>query len=411
MAAPPPAYGDPPHTHAPSFDLNVIEEFRTNSGRVGGPFEGGDLLLTTTGARSGRPHTVPLGYVRANGLLLLVASTAGAPAHPQWYRNLPTHPVVRGELGTDTFDAIAVPAEGERRQRPFAAVARKAPGYGDYQAHTERELPVVVLEGKHPGAPPATPHGGAPAVRTLADKLPEAHTWLRAQLRHIREQAHAHLPGRPAGLGPQLRHHCLAFCDGPTHHHTGEDTATFPALARNHPDLGDVLARLDEQHRAIGRIKEELVALLAGIEVTEPERLHAEPNRMMSAELEAHLDLEEAELLPVLAGIPFPPTGRSQVLSGRSWRRGPSRIGRTGRRPAWAAGDDRARPTGCRKRRCRRPLPVPLEGAAAPAAGRRRRPTRPVRTARRPGGSRPPGRRPSGGSSRRSAGWCCSARW
>ncbi|MFD5430775.1 nitroreductase/quinone reductase family protein [Kitasatospora sp. NPDC127067] len=288
-----------------SFNLNVIEEFRANGGRVGGPFEGGDLLLlTTTGARSGRPHTVPLGYVRAEGLLLVVASAAGAPEHPQWYRNLLAHPVVRVELGTEAFDTVAVPAEGDRRERLFTAVVRKAPGYGDYQAHTDRELPVVVLERLEPPA-----DGPAPVVvRSLADKLLEAHTWLRAQLRHVREEAHAHVPGRPAALGLQLRQHCLAFCDGLTHHHTGEDSAIFPALARSHPELAEALARLDEQHRAIGRIKEELVGLLAGIAITEPERLRTELDRM-SAELEAHLDFEEAELLPVLAGIPFPPTG------------------------------------------------------------------------------------------------------
>ncbi|MFD4655348.1 nitroreductase/quinone reductase family protein [Kitasatospora sp. NPDC058444] len=288
-----------------SFNLNVIEEFRANGGRVGGPFEGGDLLLlTTTGARSGRPHTAPLGYIRAEGLLLVVASAGGAPEHPQWYRNLLAHPVVRVELGTEAFDAVAVPAEGARRERLFAAVVRKAPGYGDYQARTDRELPVVVLERLEPPA-----DGPAPVVvRSLADKLLEAHTWLRAQLRHVRQEAHAHAPGWQATLGLQLRQHCLAFCDGLTHHHTGEDSAIFPALARSHPELADVLARLDEQHRAIGRIKEELVALLARIAVTEPQRLRTELDRM-SAELEAHLDFEEAELLPVLAGIPFPPTG------------------------------------------------------------------------------------------------------
>ncbi|MFJ9444149.1 nitroreductase/quinone reductase family protein [Kitasatospora sp. NPDC101235] len=304
-----------------SFNLNVIQEFRANGGRVGGPFEGGDLLLlTTTGARSGRPHTVPLGYVRAEGLLLVVASAAGAPEHPQWYRNLLAHPVVRVELGTEAFDTVAVPAEGARRERLFAAAVREAPGYGDYQAHTDRELPVVVLE--RPDPPSGSP---APVARSLADKLLESHTWLRTQLRHVREEAHAHLPGRPATLGLQLRQHCLAFCDGLTHHHTGEDAAVFPALARSHPELADALARLGEQHLAIGRIKEELVALLAGIAVTEPERLRTELDRM-SAELEAHLDFEEAELLPVLADIPFPPT--------RPVPNGPARNGSTPNGPA-----------------------------------------------------------------------------
>lgn len=281
-----------------SFNQSVIDEFRANDGKVRGPFEGGDLLiLTTTGARSGRPHTVPLGYIREEGELVVIASAGGAPDDPDWYRNLLAHPVVRVELGTEAFDAVAVPAEGARRERLFAAVVRVAPGYGDYQARTERKLPVVVLER------PETP---THEVRSLADKLMEAHTWLRAQLRYVRDEAQAHVAGRRASLGLQLRQHCLAFCEGLTHHHRGEDVAIFPALARSHPELAGPLDSLGEQHRAIGRIKDELVALLAGVEVEQPERLRAEVDRM-AAELEAHLAYEEAELLPALAGIPFPP--------------------------------------------------------------------------------------------------------
>ncbi|MFI6843941.1 nitroreductase/quinone reductase family protein [Kitasatospora sp. NPDC050467] len=287
-----------------SFNQAIIEEFRANAAKVGGPFEGGDLLLlTTVGARSGQEHTVPLGYVRADGLLLVVASAAGAPEHPQWYRNLLARPAVRVELGTEVFDAVAVPAEGARRDRLFEAVARVAPGYGDYQAHTARLLPVMVLE--QSATEPRE-------VATLADKLLEVHTWLRAQLRHVRAETEAHFAagpagdGRPPGLGLQIRQHCLALCEGLTHHHTGEQAAIFPALARSHPQLRGTLARLGEEHRSVGRIKDELVGLLAGIGVAEPERFRAELARM-SAELEAHLDHEEQELLPVLAGIPFPP--------------------------------------------------------------------------------------------------------
>lgn len=287
-----------------SFNQTIIDEFRANAGRVGGPFAGGDLLLlTTAGARSGRDHTVPLGYVRAEGLLLVVASAAGAPDHPQWYRNLLARPVVRVELGTEVFEAVAVPAEGARRDRLFEAVVRVAPGYGDYQAHTTRLLPVVVLT-----RPEAEPR----VVTSLADKLLEVHTWLRAQLRHVRAETEAHFAAGPAGdgrapgLGLQIRRHCLALCEGLTHHHTGEDAAIFPALARSHPHLRETLERLGGQHRAIGRIKDELAGLLTGIPVAEPERFRSELARL-SAELEAHLAHEERELLPVLAGIPFPP--------------------------------------------------------------------------------------------------------
>ncbi|RSS53576.1 nitroreductase family deazaflavin-dependent oxidoreductase, partial [Streptomyces sp. WAC07061] len=73
-------------TPAQDFNRSVIEEFRANGGQVGGWFEGEDLLLlTTTGARSGAERTTPLGFVRHEGVLLVVGSNLGAPAHPAWY--------------------------------------------------------------------------------------------------------------------------------------------------------------------------------------------------------------------------------------------------------------------------------------------------------------------------------------
>ncbi|GAA4193039.1 nitroreductase/quinone reductase family protein [Microbispora amethystogenes] len=307
-----------------SFNQSVIDEFRANGGKVGGPFEGGDLLLlTTVGAKSGREHTVPLAYIRDGDLLLVVASAAGAPRHPAWYHNLLARPAVRVELGEEVFDAVAVPAEGAARERLFEHVVRVAPGYGDYQARTARTLPVVVLE--RPEVPAEVPED----VTTMAGKLLEIHAWLRAQLGHVREEAGAHFAeraqheetrgageagtARPGGaergdlrLGLRLRQHCLAFCQGLELHHRGEDAAVFPALADMHPHLRDALDRLGEQHRVIARVQGELVALLDGIGTAEPPRFMAELDRM-SEELRAHLDDEEEWLLPVLAQIPFPP--------------------------------------------------------------------------------------------------------
>jgi deazaflavin-dependent oxidoreductase (nitroreductase family) len=136
-----------------SFNQSVIEEFRANGGKVGGPFEGGDLLLlTTTGTKSGREHTAPLGYVRDGDLLLIVGSNLGAPRHPGWYHNLLAHPVVRVEIGTEAFEAMAVPAEGARREELFEHFVQAAPGYRDYQTATTRALPVVVLQHAGPEA-------------------------------------------------------------------------------------------------------------------------------------------------------------------------------------------------------------------------------------------------------------------
>ncbi|MBB5118752.1 cation-binding protein [Streptomyces eurocidicus] len=294
-----------------SFNQSVIEEFRAGAGKVGGPFEGGDLLLlTTTGARSGAPHTTPLGYVRHGGLLLVVGSNLGAPAHPDWYHNLLAHPVVRVELGTEEFEAVAVPAEGARRDRLFAHVTRAAPGYADYQERTSRRLPVVALERSgHPDA------GGAREIVTLADKLLEVHTWLRAQLKHVLAETDAHLaavaahrgPDAPPapGLGMQIRQHCLAFCGALTFHHTSEDAHVFPALAEHHPRLRDALDRLREEHRTVARIKDGILALLRDAGAADPVRFRAELGRMV-AELTAHLDHEEGWVLPVLASVPFP---------------------------------------------------------------------------------------------------------
>ncbi|MER7759743.1 nitroreductase/quinone reductase family protein [Streptomyces sp. NPDC097619] len=299
------------------FNRRVIEEFRARGGRVGGPFEGGDLLLlTTTGARSGAEHTVPLGYVRAEGLLLVVASAGGAPHHPAWYHNLLAHPMVRVERGTDTFEAVAVPAEGARRDRLFALVAEAQPGYADYQAGTDRILPVVVLEatGPAPGEEVAPP-------TDMAGKLLEIHGWLRAQLGHVRREAEAHFAARTAhgtgpaaqggpapapGLGLQLRQHCLAFCESLEFHHTGEDRHVFPALERQHPHLAAPLARLRAEHVTVARIKGELLDLLRGVAGADPEEFLAALDGM-TRELGDHLDFEEESLLPALAGIPFPP--------------------------------------------------------------------------------------------------------
>lgn len=128
------------------YNTQIIEEFRANAGKVGGRWEGRDLLLlTTTGRKSGRAHTTPMVYTRDGGRLLVYASKAGAPTHPDWYLNLVSDPNVVVEVGDDRYDAIAAPLEGDERDRAFAEQAARNSAFAEYQEKTDRVIPVVAL--------------------------------------------------------------------------------------------------------------------------------------------------------------------------------------------------------------------------------------------------------------------------
>ena len=126
----------------------IIEEFRTNDGKVGGNFEHMELLLlTTTGAKSGEPRVNPLAFRPVGDDVAVFASYGGNPKHPAWYHNLIAHPDVTVEVGPDTYPAHARVAEGDERDRIWAEQVAAAPQFGEYEAKTEgREIPVVVLE-------------------------------------------------------------------------------------------------------------------------------------------------------------------------------------------------------------------------------------------------------------------------
>lgn len=128
----------------------IIAEFRANAGKVGGAFEGAALLLlTTTGAKSGRAHTNPVMYLADGDRMLIFASNAGGPTHPAWYHNLIAHPRVTVEIGTgddiETYDAVAEAVNGDERDRLYAKQAERTPQFADYQANTTRTIPVVAL--------------------------------------------------------------------------------------------------------------------------------------------------------------------------------------------------------------------------------------------------------------------------
>lgn len=126
----------------------VIAEYRANGGVVSGPLGGRPLLLlTTTGAKSGRPFTTPLNYSQDGDRLVLIASRGGTPRHPDWYHNLVANPEVTIELGGEKFQARASTAVEPERTRLFDQQAAIMPFFDDYRKQvTVREIPVVVLE-------------------------------------------------------------------------------------------------------------------------------------------------------------------------------------------------------------------------------------------------------------------------
>src|SRR6266849_5873261 len=110
------------------LNQSVIKEFRANQGRVSGPMEGMPiLLLTMTGAKTGRTLTRPLCYSRDGELIVVIASYGGAPRNPPWYHNLLANPVVTVEVGAEKFKARVTQTSGAERQRLFDAQARLMP--------------------------------------------------------------------------------------------------------------------------------------------------------------------------------------------------------------------------------------------------------------------------------------------
>jgi deazaflavin-dependent oxidoreductase (nitroreductase family) len=125
----------------------VIDEFRASGGRVGGNWTDRPLLLlTTTGARTGRPHTTPAMYHRdEDGRLYVFASMGGAPKSPVWYHNLVANADVTVEVGNERYAARARVLEGAERDEVYAAQSRNWPQFGQYQERTTRRIPVIEL--------------------------------------------------------------------------------------------------------------------------------------------------------------------------------------------------------------------------------------------------------------------------
>ena len=128
------------------FNQQVISEFRANQGKVGGQLATMPvLLLTMTGAKSGRTITKPLVYTKDGDRIVVIASFAGGPKNPPWYHNLVANPVATVEVGSERFRVRAAVTAGEERQRLFNHQAEQMPIFAEYRQKTTRQIPVLVL--------------------------------------------------------------------------------------------------------------------------------------------------------------------------------------------------------------------------------------------------------------------------
>ena len=117
-----------------------------DSAPVGGPGLLPTLLLTTTGRKSGKPRILPLLYVKVDAGFVIIASKGGAPQHPGWFLNLLDEPKCEIRVGRDHYRVAARVAEGEEREECWNKMTDLYAPYDDYQAGTDRKIPVVVLE-------------------------------------------------------------------------------------------------------------------------------------------------------------------------------------------------------------------------------------------------------------------------
>lgn len=139
------------HWNAENSEVSRVNErfmraLRENNGKVPGELHDvPGLIITTTGAKTGKKRAVPLAYHEVDGRLLIIASMGGAKRHPPWYHNLLANPQVLVEKDGESFTATAVDTQGDDRDRLYASVCKAMPVFSEYQARTERVIPVVEL--------------------------------------------------------------------------------------------------------------------------------------------------------------------------------------------------------------------------------------------------------------------------
>jgi deazaflavin-dependent oxidoreductase (nitroreductase family) len=129
------------------YNTKIIEEFRANGGRVGGPWADITLILIHhTGARSGVDRVSPLAYsLQGDTRFAIWAANGGSPIHPNWYHNLKANPRIKAEVGTQTFTVLAEELDDTARAELWPKLVAQYPQLDEAQATTTRQIPVFML--------------------------------------------------------------------------------------------------------------------------------------------------------------------------------------------------------------------------------------------------------------------------
>jgi deazaflavin-dependent oxidoreductase (nitroreductase family) len=128
------------------WNVAVIEEFRKSGGVVQEFIDRPLVLLHSTGAKSGKERVNPLMHLEEDGKIIVFASRGGEDEHPDWYHNIKANPQVEVEFGDRTVPARAQEVTGAERDRLFEQMKAKYPQFAEYEAATDRVIPVIALE-------------------------------------------------------------------------------------------------------------------------------------------------------------------------------------------------------------------------------------------------------------------------
>ncbi|GAA1979082.1 nitroreductase family deazaflavin-dependent oxidoreductase [Catenulispora subtropica] len=138
------------HEYAPSprdYVRETVELYESSGGTQGNTLMGKPtVILTTIGAKSGNIRKTPLMRVEHDGTYAVVASMGGAPKHPVWYHNIIAHPEVELQDGATKKPYLAHEATGQEKEEWWARAVEAWPDYDNYQAKTDRAIPLFVLE-------------------------------------------------------------------------------------------------------------------------------------------------------------------------------------------------------------------------------------------------------------------------